>query len=122
MKARALLLAACVAGAMTAPATTGAARAPARVQVAAKEYRFALSRSVLRSGRVVIQLANFGEDPHDLVLQRLAPGARTFQTPVVSPGQQANLALRLGPARYRLWCSLADHRERGMRATLTLKR
>jgi hypothetical protein len=97
-------------------------RPPARVQVAAKEFSFVLSRPSVRSGRVIIQLANFGEDVHDLALQRIAPGTRIFQTPEVSPGRQADLNLRLGPARYRLWCSIADHRERGMQATLTVKR
>jgi hypothetical protein len=97
-----------------------APRPPARVQVAAKEYSFTLSRSTIRSGRVIVQLANFGEDAHDLVLQRVAPGTRTFATPAVLPKQHAELALRLGPAQYRLWCSIGDHRRRGMRATLTV--
>jgi hypothetical protein len=121
MKVRMRVLAVCSAVPLAlAGGVASAQRPPARVQVVAKEYTFALSRSSIRSGRVIIQLANFGEDAHDLVLQRIAPGARTYATPTVPPGRQAELALRLGAARYRLWCSIADHRERGMRATLTV--
>ena len=44
------------------------------MQVVAKEYSFALSRTHLKAGRAVIELANFGQDQHDLRLQRV--GAR----------------------------------------------
>ena len=72
------------------------APSPARVQVAADEFSFALSRQSLRSGAAIVQLANYGEDDHDL-------------------------ALRLVPGRYTLWCTLADHRRRGMHATLVVR-
>jgi hypothetical protein len=110
-----------LAGLLAEPAAIGSPRPPARVQVVAQEYRLSLSRASVRPGRVIVQLANFGEDAHDLVLQRAAPRARTFATPIVAPGRQAELVLRLAPARYRLWCSIGDHRERGMLATLTVK-
>lgn len=90
---------------------------PARVQVVAKEYSFSLSRLHLRAGRATIELANFGQDPHDLRLQRRGAkhiaGLRT-----VSPGRLADLTLTLAPGRYSLWCSIANHRQLGMRATL----
>jgi hypothetical protein len=117
---RLLVLAAGAAALTFAGGVSAAPRPPARVQVAAKEYSFTLSRPTVRTGRVIIQLANYGEDAHDLVLQRAAPGARTFTTPSVAPRQYADLSLRLASARYRLWCSIGDHRERGMRATLTV--
>lgn len=37
-------------------------------------------------------------------------------------GGRADLTLRVGPGRYSLWCSVADHRELGMRATLVVTR
>jgi plastocyanin len=95
--------------------------APSRVQVVAKEYSFGLSRSVVRSGPAVIELANFGQDPHDLRLQRA--GARHIAgLGVVAPGSRAELSLNLPPGRYSLWCSVANHRALGMRATLVVKR
>jgi len=94
--------------------------APARMQVVAREFSFSLSRTRLPAGQAVIELANFGQDPHDLRLQRL--GARHIAgTPVVAPGSRAELTLRLLPGRYSLWCSVANHRARGMRATLVVR-
>ena len=94
--------------------------APARMQVVAREFSFSLSRTHLPAGQAVIELANFGQDPHDLRLQRL--GARHIAgTPVVAPGSRADLAVRLLPGRYSLWCSVANHRTRGMRATLVVR-
>jgi hypothetical protein len=95
-------------------------RPPARVQVVAEEYSFALSRRTITSGRAVLELTNFGEDPHDLRLRRLARGAPMLKLREVEPGQQAELRARLAPGRFVLWCSLADHRARGMEARLTV--
>ena len=94
---------------------------PARVQVVAREFSFALSRPSIRAGRVTIELANFGEDVHDLRLRRRG-GTRTYGTATVDPGQQGELTTRLVPGRYVLWCSIANHRSRGMRAVLTVRR
>lgn len=94
--------------------------APARMQVVAREFSFSLSRTRLPAGQAVIELANFGQDPHDLRLQRV--GARHIAgTPVVAPGSRAELTVKLLPGRYSLWCSVANHRARGMRATLVVR-
>jgi plastocyanin len=96
------------------------APAPARVQVVAKEYSFGLSRSVVRSGAAVIELANFGQDPHDLRLRRV--GARHIAgLGVIAPGRRGDLSLDLPPGRYSLWCSVANHRALGMHATLVVE-
>jgi plastocyanin len=93
---------------------------PARMQVVAREFSFSLSRTHLAAGRAVIELVNFGQDPHDVRLQRV--GARHIAgTPVVAPGSRAELAVKLLPGRYSLWCSVANHRARGMRATLVVR-
>ncbi|MGI8421478.1 MAG: hypothetical protein ACR2MU_04340 [Gaiellaceae bacterium] len=93
---------------------------PARVQVVAKEYSLSLSRIVLRHGTAIVQLANFGEDPHDLRLQRMG-GTRIYGVPTTQSGEQTDLRARLLAGRYTLWCSLADHRARGMVAHLTVR-
>ena len=96
------------------------APSPARVQVVAKEYSFELSRVQVHRGSAVIELANFGQDPHDLRLQR--QGARHIAgIGEVAPGKRRELALKLAPGRYSLWCSVADHRRRGMRAVLLVR-
>jgi plastocyanin len=95
--------------------------APARVQVVAKEYSFTLSRLHVKAGSATIELANFGQDPHDLRLQRV--GVRHIAgLGVVAPGKRADLTLKLLAGRYSLWCSVANHRALGMRATLVVSR
>jgi plastocyanin len=94
---------------------------PARVQVVAHEFSFSLSRTTLKPGTAVIELANFGQDAHDLRVRRI--GARhVAATRIVQPGDQGDLTVKLAPGRYSFWCSVADHRARGMRATLIVRR
>ena len=93
---------------------------PARVQVVAREFSFALSRPALKAGKAIVELANFGEDPHDLRLQRIG-GSKVYGLPVQQAGGVADLKLTLLRGRYRVWCSLADHRARGMIATLVVR-
>jgi plastocyanin len=110
-----------VAGVLLAPLFHAATPAPAQMQVVAREYSFTLSRLHVKAGSAVIELANFGQDPHDLRLQRR--GARHIAgLGMVAPGQRDDLTLRLVPGRYSLWCSVANHRQLGMRATLVVTR
>lgn len=99
--------------ALAAPSATP----PARVQVTALEWEYRLSRTRLVAGPALVELVNLGEDEHDLRLRR-AGGARTHRLGDVLPGERALLAARLAPGRYRLWCSLPFHAERGMKAQL----
>jgi hypothetical protein len=99
----------------TTPA--GGARGPARVQVTAMEFEYRLSRLRVPEGRLLVELANFGEDEHDLAFQRVG-GTRVFALPKTLPGERRTRELRLGPGRYRLWCRLGDHALRGMYAHL----
>jgi plastocyanin len=101
--------------------TTLALAAPARVQVGADEFRYTLSRLSIKAGPAIVQLANFGEDEHDLRLRR-AGGTRTYAIGTTGPGKVAELEARFRAGRFTLWCSLADHRRRGMSATLVVRR
>jgi hypothetical protein len=94
--------------------------APARLGITAKEFSFSLSRATLKRGPAIVELDNFGEDVHDLRLRRVG-GTRTYSLPETKPGQRAELDVRLRPGRYRLWCSIADHRARGMVASFRVK-
>jgi hypothetical protein len=96
-----------------------AAVAPARVQVSAKEFFFSLSRHKVFAGPAIVELVNFGEDPHDLRLQRIG-GGRIWKTPLVYPGAYYDLDAKLVPGRYRLWCAVGNHRQLGMTAVLTV--
>lgn len=94
---------------------------PARVQVSATEFRLALSRGAIKAGPAIVELVNRGEDEHDLALRRVGPGAVTRRIGTVAPGGVAELSARLRSGRFVLWCTLADHRARGMRATLVVR-
>ena len=103
--------------ALAAPAQ---AKAPARMLVEAREYRFTLSRTVLKAGPAIIQLADRGEDPHDLRLVRL--GAKRAATiSQVVPGGLGEWRGRLSRGRYRLYCTLPGHARLGMHAVITVR-
>jgi plastocyanin len=93
--------------------------APARVQVSAKEFFYSLSRRTVVAGPAIVELVNFGQDPHDLRMERIG-GGRLWKTPLVFPGAYFDLNATLVPGRYRLWCSIANHRQLGMQAVLTV--
>jgi hypothetical protein len=107
---------AAAAAVLVAPAAAGP-RPPGRALVSATEYALTLSRSSIRSGTAIIQLVNDGEDDHDLALRRVG-GTRTYAIGIVAPGKTGEIEIRLRPGRFVLWCTLADHRRRGMLATL----
>jgi hypothetical protein len=122
-----LLRAATLAAALALAVTTGAAAKPvedppSRLLVTAREWSLALSKQKIEPGPAIVQLYDFGEDPHDLALQRVG-GAKIFRIPEILPGDTGTLSLRLSKAsRYRLWCSLPEHAERGMTASLRTTR
>jgi plastocyanin len=115
--------AALAAAALLLPAAGAAKTFPTRVQVTAKEYYYTLSgltgRSV-KAGPAIIEFVNYGQDPHDMRVQRVG-GGRVYGTPVLQPGSYYDLSVKLLPGKYELWCSIANHRRLGMVATLIVK-
>ncbi len=115
--------------ALAAPAAFAAKPAPApeRVQVQGSEYDLILSKAKLAPGRAIVQFVNAGEDAHDLQLQRLdssgvqvGPVAGAGE---VEPGEYSNIDTRLKKrSRYVLWCSLKEHRQLGMEATIRTRK
>jgi hypothetical protein len=97
-----------------------AARGPSRVQVSALEFEYRLSRLSVRQGPALIELVNFGEDEHDLMIKRVG-GTRSWRLAKILPSERSTLSIRLRPGVYRLWCEVGDHRVRGMRATLRVR-
>jgi hypothetical protein len=95
--------------------------APARLQVGADEFSYALSRPSIKAGPAIVELVNYGEDEHDLRLRRVG-GTRTYVVGKARPRGRVELEARFLPGRFALWCSLADHRRRGMSASLLVRR
>jgi hypothetical protein len=121
VNARLLVAAGVLATVATATSAAAAPRQPARIQIAADEFQLVLSRSAVPAGPAIVGLVNFGEDDHDLALRRAAAGARTWKVRTVRPGEFRERELRLAAGRWALWCTLADHRALGMRATLRVR-
>ncbi len=105
---------------MSLPPVGATTPPPERTQVSAVEFSLALSRVSIRSGPAIVELVNYGEDDHDLALRRVG-GTRTYRIGLVHPGGTAELETRLRAGRFVLWCTLADHRARGMRASLRVR-
>jgi plastocyanin len=91
------------------------------VGVSAREYHFSAYRTSVPRGVVRFNLANYGEDGHDLVVET-RDGRDLGRTGEVKSGKRTTLQLRLAPGTYRLICDLADHEARGMRTTFRVTR
>ncbi len=96
---------------------------PEHVQVIAEDgngYRFILSRASVPAGPVVIEFVNHGEDEHNL---NVKPGEGPLEgaLPDTTPKAHPSLSLDLRAGSYTLFCSLAGHEAKGMKATLTVE-
>ena len=104
--------------ALAAPAQA----APSRLLVEATEFRFTLSRTTVKPGPAIVQLAIRGEDPHDLKLRKLgAARASTASVPETLPGGVAEWRGKLTKGRWELYCSIQGHKAAGMRTVLNVR-
>ena len=122
MSRRNAIGAALLAAAALVPAAAPASDPPpSRLLVTAREFSLSLSRPKVAPGAAIVQLYNYGEDPHDLNLRRIGSD-RAQGIGDVEPGETGTLELRLRKAsRYRLWCAIPTHAGLGMVATLRTK-
>ncbi len=90
------------------------------VQVTEKEFTLTLSRQSVRTGSVSVELVNFGMDNHDLVIKSVKAGSTPVRFKQLAPRGRAERTIKVTPGRYALWCSVSNHKARGMRATLVV--
>jgi hypothetical protein len=90
---------------------------PRRLAVDEGEWYVRASRRRVAAGNVEMNVSNFGEDPHDLAVERNGVG---YGQLALDPGEKAQLLVDLPPGSYKLYCTLDDggHEAAGMRATL----
>jgi len=86
------------------------------VAVSGTEFAFKLTPGDVHPGAVVFRLSNDGQIPHDLTVE--GPGVDDAKTPVIDPGQNADLDVELQKGDYELYCSVPGHREGGMELDL----
>jgi plastocyanin len=108
---------------LTPPATSEPEPEPEanRVSVRSAEFYFILSRPKVKAGAVTVELNNQGQDPHNLNLQREGDAGEPLQIPEADSLQRNVASFDLPAGKYRLWCSLPEHEEKGMATTLTVE-
>jgi plastocyanin len=95
---------------------------PTRLLVRGEEFNLLLSRLKVNPGDAIVQFVNAGEDPHDLQIQRVGDPEQ-FSIAELPAGEISEVGLRLRrDSRYAMWCSLPNHRELGMEASVGVRR
>jgi hypothetical protein len=103
-----------------APDPTPKPRPLARMQALTREFTITLSRRTLPAGQVSIELANMGQDPHDLRVERADAPATGFSFSLARPGTRSSRKLELAPGEWKLYCTLEGHAAMGMSTTVTV--
>ncbi|HEU5254203.1 MAG TPA: hypothetical protein VFU16_12860 [Solirubrobacterales bacterium] len=70
---------------------------------------------------MTVELNNQGEDPHNLNLRLEDSEAEPLTLPETDSLQRSVATFDLPPGKYRLWCSLPEHEEKGMATALTVE-
>jgi hypothetical protein len=104
---------------LAALALLGPAPPATPVGVGLREWRVSVYRARVPAGRVRLNVTNFGEDAHNLVVAGPRGHRGRVSADVAPGGGRLTLRLRLRrPGVYRLLCVKPGHLARGMRATL----
>lgn len=92
-----------------------------RLAVKSTEFYFVLSRPSVEAGEVTIELNNQGEDPHNLNLRLDGDEGEPHEIAETASLQRSVASFDLPAGKYRLWCSLPEHEEKGMATTLVVE-
>lgn len=94
------------------------AAGPPRLGVVAREFRLTFTRPYVKSGKLILEFNNQGEDVHNLRIARGSGGPVLASVDDTSPRQQKTIEIPLKPGTYRLWCALPSHAKLGMKTRL----
>jgi plastocyanin len=78
----------------------------------------ALSTSSFTPGAYTFVVQDKGQVEHALAIK--GPGVATVQTPLIGPGQSAELHVTLQPGTYEIWCPVDSHKALGMDTHITV--
>jgi hypothetical protein len=88
-------------------------------------FNVILSRGCVAPGNRIVEQYNVGEDPHDLVVQKLEDPSQVFGYSTLGPGLAQDRTLPLTKGTWKLYCSITDssgnHEALGMSAVLQVK-
>lgn len=96
---------------------TPAPGAGTRIAVTETEYSIRLPGATLTPGTYTFAVDNAGAATHDLVIK--GPGVDSARTSQLKGGGKGEVTVTLQPGSYELWCSVGNHRSRGMQTTVT---
>lgn len=112
------LLASSLAGCVSRP--TGTAPSPEGgpvVPVVMREFEYEPRPLVAKAGRVRFQLMNRGSVEHDFMITELMMDME-HERDLVQPGQTKTIEVDLKPGVYEVVCTVAGHKDAGMKATI----
>jgi uncharacterized cupredoxin-like copper-binding protein len=96
------------------PSTTHGAALLARVNVAASEFKFVLSKKTAKRGVVTFKVTNVGAVQHDFEI-------KGRKTRLLSHGQSATLRVTfVRKGHYPYKCTVAGHAAAGMKGVFTI--
>jgi uncharacterized cupredoxin-like copper-binding protein len=85
------------------------------VTVRMTEFKFALSKTSIKKGRVVFKVVNRGAVPHDFKI-------KGKKTPIIAPGKSRTLTVTFTRAgRYPYLCAVPGHAASGMKGALRVR-
>ena len=94
--------------------------APARLGVIAREWSLTLSRTAVKEGPALVELQNFGEDAHNLRIERADGTGSPLDVAEAEAGQRQRAGGSLAAGGYRVYCTLPGHDAQGMHARLSV--
>ncbi|MFL5829202.1 MAG: hypothetical protein ACJ76X_04735 [Solirubrobacteraceae bacterium] len=129
MKRRAGLacgVAVALAGSLPSVSGAGTGQRPAaHMLIYAQEWSLWRSRSSVPAGRVSVQLWNRGQDAHDLRIRRLNRHGHLVghaqAVALTGSGAIRHATWHLRAGKYLIYCSLPQHRKRGMHTRLMVR-
>jgi plastocyanin len=86
-------------------------------ELSPSQLQLQLSRATVAAGATIVEQYNAGSDPHNLILERQGTA---FSFPTLDPGGDQKQTLTLTKGTWTLYCSLLNHKDLGMQATLTV--
>lgn len=91
------------------------------IKVTMTEFKFSPADINAPAGKVVFDLVNAGQAPHDMVV--LDPSTKQVaKSELVQPGNDSVFTVdNLAAGDYKFFCDVPGHREAGMVGTLTIK-
>jgi plastocyanin len=88
------------------------------LEMSSTDLRLQLSRGSVAAGDTIVEQRNAGSDPHNLILER--QGTVAFSYPTLDPGGDQRQTVNLAHGTWTFYCSLLNHKDLGMQATLTV--